>query len=64
MKIPEYLRTNYFSVNYSLIFLFFGFLCVLYAILRVFHWDYREVKLLSGIGLLLLLMGLNLQVQT
>ena len=61
MKIPEYLKTDNFSANYSTIFLFFGFLCGLYALLRVFHWDHREVKLLSGIGLLLLLMGLNLR---
>lgn len=61
MKIPQSLKTDNFSVNYSTIFLFLGFLCVLYALLRVFHWDHREVKLLSGIGLLLLLMGLNLR---
>jgi hypothetical protein len=61
MRIPESLKTDYFAISYSTIFLFLGSLCILYAILRVFYWDYRDVKLLSGIGLLILIMGLTLR---
>jgi len=61
MRLPESLKTEYFTISYSTIFLFLGLLGVLYALLRLFHWDNREIIFLSGIGLLLLIMGLYLR---
>jgi hypothetical protein len=61
MKLPESLKTDYFTVNYSTIFLFLGFLGLLYALLRLFHWGNLEIIFLSGIGLLFLIMGLYLR---
>jgi hypothetical protein len=61
MKIPESLKTDYFTVNYSTIFLFLGFLVLFYALLRLFHWGTLEIIFLSGIGLLFLIMGLYLR---
>lgn len=52
------------SSRFFHILLFFGFLLVIFSLLRVHSWDPHDIKIVSGLGVIFLLLGLNFSIKS
>jgi len=63
-RIKESSVKNLFYQNRFGFLLFIGLLMVIFALLRVYHWDHQDVKLVCGIGLILFLLGFDFNLKS
>jgi hypothetical protein len=56
-------REKISSLRYTFI-LFIGFVLVFFSLLRMYSWDIYDIKIISGIGLILLFSGLDFSVKS
>jgi hypothetical protein len=46
------------------LFFFIGFFLVIFSLLRFFSWDHRDLKIICGIGLVLILLGIDSHIKS
>lgn len=59
ISIKETQNSRFFHI-----LLFFGFLLVIFSLLRVYNWDPHDIKIVSGLGLIFLLLGLDFSIKS
>ncbi len=67
MKFPDLKKISKKEIYNPIFFhilLFFGFFLVIFSLLRIYNWQPHDIKIVSGFGLVFLLLGLDFSVKS